>query len=316
MSLRKSRQSRAFEGEQSSDPVTVTPARTKPRHSIVYAHTPLSTPSLSANQPFDWEAAKGNRPPPYPDMTPNGIKGRRSMRMSMGVGTDSLQDESHDATPKSPGTPMQTSPLKKPRKSRVVIRPTWKQWITSLPSNWWLKISMLHHDIPLPPGKTLGRSIGVLLHILHALVKWSEIYQKQQEDDGWGALGVPSIYDDELEEQSWFHWVSFPSFREIDSLISNSRYHQRSIMTISLAIAALWNTYALFNETYAYDFNLRDEHNTDKLTYTSPNLVYVRAPRSKVEQEEDDEEYSYWSYIWYFVKVVFRSIWGLITFFW
>ncbi|PVF95837.1 hypothetical protein CPB86DRAFT_787620, partial [Serendipita vermifera] len=288
MSLRKARQSRAFENEQSSDPVT--PAR-KPRHSIVLS--PLLTPSLSASHPFDWEAAKGHRPPPYPSNAPNGVKGRRSMRMSMGVGTEPLQDDSNETTP---GTPVQTSPFKKPRKSRVIIRSTWKQWITSLPSTWWLKISMLHHEIPLPPGKTLGRSIGVFLHVLHGIVKWSEIYQKQQEDDGWGGLNVRSIYADEEDEQQWFHW--------------------RTILTGCLILAALYNTYALFKESTPYDFHLRDEHNSDQLTYSSPNLIYVRSPTNKGEYEEDEVEYSYWSYIWYFIKFIFRSIWRMTTFFW
>jgi hypothetical protein len=194
MSLRKGRQSRVAE-QNVQEPVT--PAR-KTRHSLVYTHSPLSTPSLSASQPFDWEAAKGHRPPPY--QTPNGSRNRRT-RMSMGVGTD---------TPQANG-PGSSGPLNshKPRQSRVVIKQSWGQWLSGLPSQWWLKISMMHHELPLPPAKTTGRAIGVTLHLLHAFSKWWEITSKQKDDDGWGELNVESLFrnDDEEEEIYWLQWV-------------------------------------------------------------------------------------------------------------
>lgn len=36
-----------------------------PRTRLVYPHSPLTSPSLSANVPFDWEAARARKPPPY-----------------------------------------------------------------------------------------------------------------------------------------------------------------------------------------------------------------------------------------------------------
>lgn len=192
MSVRKSRQSRAFENAET---VPITPAR-NPRHSIVYAHSPLSTPSLSASVPFDWEAAKGNRPAPY--QTPSGSRVRR-MRASMGVGTDTPPSASSLNFPNS----------RKPRQSRVIVRTSWRQWLVGLPAQWWLKFTMLQHDLPLPPPKTTGRIIGVTLHLIHACAKWAEIRDMHKAEDGWGELNVQSIFLDDEEEQGplWTRWV-------------------------------------------------------------------------------------------------------------
>ena len=43
-----------------------TPVRpSTPRTRLVYPISPVTSPSLSASQPFDWEAARSRRPPPY-----------------------------------------------------------------------------------------------------------------------------------------------------------------------------------------------------------------------------------------------------------
>lgn len=77
-----------------------------------------------------------------------------------------------------------------------------------LPSQWWLRISMLHHDLPLPPARTMGRTAGIALHLLHGFAKWWEISKKLEEDDGWGELDVRSIFADEGgEEEHWLSWV-------------------------------------------------------------------------------------------------------------
>lgn len=190
MSIRKSRQSRAFE---TSETIPVTPART-PRHSVIYQQSPLSTPSLSASVPFDWEAARGHKPPPY--QTPNASRVRR-MRASMGIGTD---------TP--PSSSLNFSNRRKPRQSRTIVRSGWRQWLLGLPAQWWLKFTMLQHDLPLPPPKTTGRAIGIALHLIHAYTKWSEISNLQKEDDGWGQINVQALFMDEDDDEAfWTRWV-------------------------------------------------------------------------------------------------------------
>ena len=67
-------------------PSPSTPVRgsvpTTPRTRLVYPISPVTSPSLSASQPFDWEAARSRRPPPY--STP--LNGKRKTRQS-DVGT-------------------------------------------------------------------------------------------------------------------------------------------------------------------------------------------------------------------------------------
>lgn len=42
---------------------TYTPVTPRPR--VSYVHSPSSTPSISSSTPFDWDAARSRRPPPY-----------------------------------------------------------------------------------------------------------------------------------------------------------------------------------------------------------------------------------------------------------
>jgi hypothetical protein len=36
-----------------------------PRNRVSYVHSPSLTPSISSSTPFDWDAARSRRPPPY-----------------------------------------------------------------------------------------------------------------------------------------------------------------------------------------------------------------------------------------------------------
>ncbi len=67
-----------------------TPVRgnpTTPRARLIYPISPVTSPSLSASQPFDWEAARSRRPPPYPYSTPSGKRKSRSSDVGTGMGT-------------------------------------------------------------------------------------------------------------------------------------------------------------------------------------------------------------------------------------
>ncbi|KAI9070010.1 hypothetical protein FKP32DRAFT_1670887, partial [Trametes sanguinea] len=56
----------------SGAPSPSTPVR---RTRLVYPISPVTSPSLSASQPFDWEAARSRRPPPY--ATPQSAKRKK-----------------------------------------------------------------------------------------------------------------------------------------------------------------------------------------------------------------------------------------------
>jgi hypothetical protein len=54
------------------------PVTSRPRISYPITRSPLESPSISASLPFDWEAARGLRDPPYSLLSPK----RRSVRNS------------------------------------------------------------------------------------------------------------------------------------------------------------------------------------------------------------------------------------------
>jgi hypothetical protein len=54
------------------------PVTARPRASYPITRSPLESPSISASLPFDWEAARGLRDPPYSLLSPK----RRSVRNS------------------------------------------------------------------------------------------------------------------------------------------------------------------------------------------------------------------------------------------
>ncbi|KAG8768085.1 hypothetical protein FRC20_011018 [Serendipita sp. 405] len=252
MTSRKSRPSRVHEQNQIVSE-QVTPVR-KPRASIFYAHSPTSTPSLSASLPFDWEAARGHRPPPYPTPNDHSRSSRRmrtSMGVGVGVGTDETMVDGSTST-----VHLANGALRKPRKSRVFIRTSWGAWLLGLPSQWWLRIEMMRHDIPLPPPKILGRIIGISLHVAHAYVKWSDLHQAKVMEDGWEALGLP-IYDEygAEEEQVWITW----------SMILHA-----SLLTLAIA-----NTLRMLTRTRIYDFQLRGEFSQP---IASVNASFIPSP--------------------------------------
>ena len=74
-SPRAGSQSSASVGAGPTTPVQGSGATT-PRTRLIYPISPVTSPSLSASQPFDWDAARLRRPPPY--ATPGKRKTRTS----------------------------------------------------------------------------------------------------------------------------------------------------------------------------------------------------------------------------------------------
>jgi hypothetical protein len=61
-----------------SSPASPLPSTPKARVSYPITRSPLESPSISASLPFDWEAARGLRSPPYYPLGPKRRGGRKS----------------------------------------------------------------------------------------------------------------------------------------------------------------------------------------------------------------------------------------------
>ncbi|KAG6818107.1 hypothetical protein H0H87_000012 [Tephrocybe sp. NHM501043] len=145
------------------------PLTPRSRVSIGAYRSPASTPSISSSVPFDWEAARSRKPPPYG--TPAQNKGRQST----GVGT----------------------PAK-----RVVRKKGIAERIASLPSRIAFEIALFPHNLPLPSPTTSGRLIGGALHLVHLCVRISQSGRVPDSDLGW-----EDMYHED-EGSSWFDWTT------------------------------------------------------------------------------------------------------------
>lgn len=248
---------------------TKTPARPQ-RYSLVYADSPLASPSLSATRPFDWDAARGLKPPPY--QTPS-IPRNNRVRQSIAVGPDAH------------GSPSPTNlheAGKKPRKSRVMVKTSWGKWLSSIPSQWLLRLSMLQHELPLPQPRTIGNSVGLCLHLLHALVRWLDISQMRAEEDIWMDPRGEFVFEDEDEEESgaWIQWVSLESSFHLTMLICNSK---ATLLTVLLFTISIINSLFLFTRTKTYDFQLRG---SESKPVPSQNASYITSPIRRAKEQE------------------------------
>ena len=79
----------------------------------------------------------------------------------------------------------------------------------NLPESWWFKLELLWQEMPLPAAATIGKVAGFSLHILHALVRWSDIRNLRDDDVGWEDMRDESLFGDEdTAEGGWIQWVS------------------------------------------------------------------------------------------------------------
>ncbi|KAG6897583.1 hypothetical protein C0992_000171 [Termitomyces sp. T32_za158] len=147
---------------------TTLPSTPRNRTSIGTYRSPASTPSISSSIPFDWDAARARKPPPY------GTSFQNKARQSTGVGT----------------------PVK-----RVIRKKGLVERITSIPSRIAFEISLFPHNVPFPEAATSGRIIGGLLHFIHFCVRVSQSRKVPDSDIGW-----EDMYH-EGEGTAWFDWV-------------------------------------------------------------------------------------------------------------
>ncbi|EKM82675.1 hypothetical protein AGABI1DRAFT_118118 [Agaricus bisporus var. burnettii JB137-S8] len=170
-------------------PLANPPSTPRSRASIGIYRSPASTASISSSIPFDWEAARSHRPPPY--ATPMS-KARKSL-----------------ATPGGSGTP---------RRKAVVRKRSLYERITSIPSNIAFQIALFPHNLPLPSSKTSARIIGSAMHFLHLCTRISQINKVPDSDVGW-----EDMYH-EGEGTPWFDWTLPMTLLLIFSSIFNTAY--------------------------------------------------------------------------------------------
>ncbi|THH19301.1 hypothetical protein EW146_g1831 [Bondarzewia mesenterica] len=151
------------------------PSTPKTRNAYVMSTSPLLSPSLSASRPFDWDAVRSRRPPPYPSPVNARRKGMR--KSEAGVGTL--------------GTPAK----------RVVRQKTFYEKVTAVPSRVAFEISIFPHNLPLPSPKTSAWLIGGFMHFLHFCVRISQVRNVPDSDLGW-----EDMYQED-NETSWFDWT-------------------------------------------------------------------------------------------------------------
>ncbi|KAH7871841.1 uncharacterized protein C8R40DRAFT_1120426 [Lentinula edodes] len=182
-----------------ASPVSVTPGlpvtpKPRGRVSIGIHQSPASTPSLSSSIPFDWEAARSRRPPPYASPSQNRSRGGRNS----GSNSSSLN-----------GTPARKAVVKK--KSIV-------EKVTSIPSQIAFEISQFPNNVPLPTPRTSACVIGGFLHFLHLCVRVSQARSAQSSDLEWNEMLR------ETEGRSWFDWTMPMTLFLIAASVTNAVY--------------------------------------------------------------------------------------------
>ncbi|KAL5529026.1 hypothetical protein ACEPAG_5000 [Sanghuangporus baumii] len=144
-----------------------------PSRLTALAPPPTEGPSRSASMPFDWEAVKLRKPPPYGSPL-EGARARAARKSEAGL---------------------------KPVKRRVK-RPSLFKRITTLPSRIVDEISMFPHNIPLPDPKPSAWIIGGAMHAINLFVRISQGRQVAEEELPWADL-----YS-ETRGTSWFDWTT------------------------------------------------------------------------------------------------------------
>ncbi|KAA1471164.1 hypothetical protein DENSPDRAFT_96624 [Dentipellis sp. KUC8613] len=154
------------------------PSTPRPRlsHPVTIVRSPLTTPSLSASVPFDWDAARSRRNPPYPSPASAKAPGR-GRKSELG----GLQ-----------GTPA---------KKRVVRKKSFFEKITSIPSRIAFEMSIFPHNLPLPESKTSAYIIGGLMHLINFYVRVTQVSGVPESDTGW-----EDMYRED-NNVSWFDWT-------------------------------------------------------------------------------------------------------------
>jgi len=127
--------------------------------------------------------------------------------------------------------------------------------ITSFPSHILFELSLFPHNVPLPPSKTTGTAIGVTLHIIHLLTRWTGRSKAPLDDD---SVWVEMSNELDFGEDNTWNWSTPVAF-------------------LLLVIATL-NAAYLFARTKTYHLHLRPD------PAPSPHATFV--PSETIEHAE------------------------------
>ncbi|KAF7294923.1 hypothetical protein MIND_01030400 [Mycena indigotica] len=170
MALRKRAINASVNTTESSPTPLSLPKTPRPRQSIAISQSPATTPSISTNVAFDWEAARSRAPYSTPQ------SGARLARRSMGA----------SATPLRKG---------------VIRKKSYYERIASIPSQISFQIAMFPANVPLPKPQTSAWIVGGTLHFIHLCIRFSQANNVPDSDLGW-----EDMYR-EGEGHSWFDWT-------------------------------------------------------------------------------------------------------------
>ncbi|PFH54347.1 hypothetical protein AMATHDRAFT_135569 [Amanita thiersii Skay4041] len=186
-----------YAASPTASPSNPSTPRTRPPVLTAY-RSPASTSSISASVPFDWDAARSRKPPPY--STPLQNRTRKSF-----------------GTAKSGQT-----------RKGVVRKKSLMERITSIPSAVAFQIALFPHNLPLPSPKASARIIGTIMHFLHFCIRVTQIRGVPDSDLGW-----EDMYR-EGDNSSWLDWTMPVSTFLFIAAFSNAVYLFSRIRTYHL----------------------------------------------------------------------------------
>ncbi|KAH7343652.1 hypothetical protein B0J17DRAFT_713817 [Rhizoctonia solani] len=271
--------------------MSITPRSTRrPRPSFPYTGSDPTTPlakyserrpdlySLSATHPFDWEAARGNRPAPYTSALGNGGNDSLRKKLARAAAEDGIGGGA--ASPSKIG------------KKRIVRKKPWRQRIVELPSAVyeWLWDTITFANVPLPPPEVSGRALGGALHVLHFITRYSILRSQKVEEADWQdmhrEIHVVAGFEQE-EPEPWFSWTT--------------------PVTILLLLGSLLNALYLFTTVRTYHLHLRDN------MVDSPRAKMVHMDMTSAARDMDTQPPT--SLVWRAVRglgIHIASAWRLI----
>ena len=138
--------------------------------------------------------------------------------------------------------------------------------ISEIPSRVMFELSLFPHNVPLPAPKTSAWLIGAFMHIVHFLVRVSQVRATSDSDLGWEDLYW------ERSQQSWFDWVSGTYAQQA---VCSRACLQTVPTTCVLLIASTLNALHLFSRTRTYQLHRR----TRADPVNSAHATFVPSPR-------------------------------------
>lgn len=174
--------------------------------------SPASNASLSATIPFDWEAARAQRPPPL--STPS--KSRKSLVNGANVNSPirrAVIRKKNILEKYVVSFHLHTNMLKTDF-CRIVSVPSWVAF----------QFALFPNNLPLPSHNTSAWVLGGFLHVVSLSARVCQLRQVPDSDLGW-----EDLYR-EREDEAWFDWVRPTNISLLHSLTPRRRHGRRCFL--------------------------------------------------------------------------------------